>query len=405
MIDPSTDSQSESLEFADVAIIGGGPAGAVCALALKQQDPENRRRIVVIERDTFPRFKVCGCCFNGAGAAVLRSLGIDNLLQSLNAAPLDRWEASFRKQKVSAKLPTGWALSRTSLDGALLDRAMQAGVEVHQPCAAKLVDVAGDGMRIEWKAQGGSMRSLVAQVVVVASGLAGSSVEKWLPWKQAPSGPIGVGAVFQSCSTDYLPGTIYMACSNTGYAGIVRLEDGQVDVAAALYDPSGKQRMIPLGTRIADIIEASGMPALPELSKDSLSDSTSANAIQWKGTPALHRQREVGRGNLLAIGDAAGYVEPFTGEGMAWAMRTAKLAAEAIVASNWGCSLPGTDNRPSAGEEYSQRYGRVLAKRRLPCRMLTSTLRNRVGRMVLFSILGRFPGLAKPFIGLINSSD
>ena len=196
-----------------------------------------------------------------------------------------------------------------------------------------------------------------------------------------------------------------MACSNLGYAGIVRLEDGQVDVAAALYDPSGKQRMIPLGKRIANIIESAGMPQLPELARDPHSVSRPDEEIQWKGTPSLHRQREVGKGNLMAIGDAAGYVEPFTGEGMAWAMRTAQLAAESIVACNWGCLLPGTDIRPSAGVEYSRRYGRVLAKRRLPCRMLTSTLRHRVGRMVLFSILGRFPGVAKPFINLINSSD
>lgn len=391
-------------------IIGGGPAGAACGIALKRHDSNNERKVILIEKEPFPRFKVCGCCFNGAGASVLRSIGCEEIFQSTAAVPLHKWQAHFSGRVVRAKLPTGWAVSRNAFDSSLLDIARQAGVEVVQPATAKIIGSGVDGVELEITSNNATVEKIRADMVVVATGLAGAALEKWLPWEQSPSGPIGAGAAFATSCTDYLPGTIYMACGKGGYAGIVVLENGFLDVAAALYDPSGVSRLMPIGERITQILNEANMPVPPELRPE----NTAATEIQWKGTPLLHRQRQVASGRILAIGDAAGYVEPFTGEGMAWALRTAKIAADCIAGDGWSNSkngnaytTPQTSTEilaaTSPGESYRKQYHRILSKRRLPCRIVAKSLRHNIGRKVLFTSLGHFPWLAKPFIRTINA--
>ena len=402
-----TDSQ---VHYADCLIIGGGPAGAACGIALKNflndssaQDREttkaNGRRVVIVERDVFPRFKVCGCCFNGSGESILKALGCHSILSENNAVPLDRWHAQFSGNAVKATLPTGWAISRETLDAALLEHAKSIGVEVLQPANAKLLDANHQEARFEIQDSQGTKTQWRAPVAVVATGLAGLATDKWLPWSQSPGGPIGAGAVFQTASDCYETGVIYMACSKTGYAGIVRLPGNWIDVAAALYDPSGRQRGLSLGERITNILKDAGMPILPELLSDSNEPSCCATIV-WKGTPLLHRQRQVANRSLLAVGDAAGYVEPFTGEGMAWALRTAKLAADCIAQKLWS---PG--GKPAAASlAYQKLYKSEMQSRKLPCRLLSSSLRHDLGRRIVFSSLHYFPWLAQPFIRTINSA-
>jgi flavin-dependent dehydrogenase len=392
-----TSGDFSAAEIVDVLIIGGGPAGTVCSLALKQAAGNQQRRVVVVERERFPRFKVCGCCFNGAGAAALRSVGCGDLLREIDAIPLDRWEAHFRHRQIAAGLPTGWAASREALDQALLQKARSEGVEVLQPATARIIESDDSMPVVEIIRDDQPIEHVRARVVVVASGLAAGPVEKWLPWKAAPTGPIGAGAAFHTTTDDYRAGTIYMACGDQGYAGLVMLENGKIDVAAAIYDPRGKRRGTPIGQTVAEILRSARMPPIPELETDV--SGLGKSAPHWKGTPLLHRQRRVGRGRILAIGDSAGYVEPFTGEGMAWAMRTATLAANAIVANGWGAGPAGE----TIGDDYSLQYRRVLGNRRLPCRLVSKALRHHASRQLLFASLGIAPWMAKPFIRLINS--
>ncbi|XZE52318.1 NAD(P)/FAD-dependent oxidoreductase [Planctomycetaceae bacterium SH139] len=280
------------------------------------------------------------------------------------------------------------ALSRGRMDQALLALAQHRGVEILQPATARIVAATDQGVEVETVPAGFGAGASGAtrwrcRAVVFASGLAGGDQQQWLPWKSAPSGPIGVGANFAYGGEAYQPGVIYMGCADGGYAGVVRLENGGLDVAAAIYEPAGRQKNIPLGERIENIIELSGLPPV-----------AAPAGTHWKGTPRLQRQRIPGRQRILAIGDAAGYVEPFTGEGMAWAMETGRLAAEAIVDS-----LPTGGN---AGDRYAAAYQRRLTRRKLTCRLLSAALRRPRARATLFTTLAHCPWLARPVIGLLN---
>lgn len=368
----------------DVVIIGAGPAGSLAALRLRLLPGGAQRRVLLVDREHFPRGKVCGCCLNGAAAGVLDAVGLGGLPQDLGGVPLHRWQARIAGKQISAPLPTGWALSRVALDAALLARARESGAQVATGVIARVGETQDEGVWVVLKDERGETKAVRAASVVVASGLAGGGLDHILPWRQRPAGPIGLGTTIHSPTPDYPPGTIYMACDATGYAGLVRIEDGRLDIAAAVYDPAGETRRESPAARVAAILRSAGMSPIAEL-----------ESARWQGTPRLHRQRLPGNGRVVAVGDAAGYVEPFTGEGMAWAMQSGLIAADVIHRC-----VP--ERAAQLGAEYSRAYGRFAARRRLSCRVVSAALRRNATRRMLFQMLSTAPWLAYPTIRMLN---
>ncbi|WP_164102066.1 NAD(P)/FAD-dependent oxidoreductase [Candidatus Laterigemmans baculatus] len=421
-----------------VVVIGGGPAGSIAALQLTRTlsalgerrgagDESSRRpRVLLVDREDFPRGKVCGCCLNGAAIAALDAAGLKNLPEELAAVPLTHWEGQIaglgkRPRVARVRLPSGWAVSRESLDAALLSRARAAGAVVRTGVVARVRTATDEAVEVELKSSAGT-ETVFAAAVVVASGLSGGGLEPLLPWRQPPAGPVGLGTTLVASEAEYVPGKIYMACDGTGYAGLVRLEDGRLDIAAAVYDPSGPGRRRGAGERVAEILQAAGMPPVAGI-----------ETAAWRGTPRLHRQRQPGRGRIVAVGDAAGYVEPFTGEGMAWGMQTGLLAARVIAEALARQSLArqslareslareslspepahatGRTPTPSRkspraaaeiGVRYTYQYNRLLSRRRTACRLLTAALRPRWSRRMLFQSLAVAPWLAAPVVRMLN---
>lgn len=370
----------------DVVIIGAGPAGSVAALRLKALPGGAARRVLLVDREDFPRGKVCGCCLNGAAVGALDAVGLGHLPSALGGVRLDRWQAQIAGKQITASLPTGWALSREAFDGALVAHARDAGVEVRTGVVARVRETSSERVLIELKDVSGKTKVARAATLVVASGLAGGGLDHVLPWRQLPTGPIGLGTTIEASHPAYSSGTVYMACDATGYAGLVRLEDGRLDIAAAVYDPAGDARRQRTGARVAAILRSAGMPPVAGL-----------ETARWQGTPRLHRQRQAGQGRVIAVGDAAGYVEPFTGEGMAWAMQTGVIAAETIERMNSGCEV-------EFGAAYCRAYRRFSSRRRLPCRVVTAALRRGETRRMLFGALSMAPWLARPAIWMLNRS-
>ena len=119
----------------DVAVIGAGPAGAVAARELARRG----QRVVLFDKATFPRRKVCGCCLNGNALAALAAVGLGDLPRRLGAVPLDRVRVNAGRDAI-LRIPTGVALSREAFDAALIDEAIAAGVAFRPATAATLGD-------------------------------------------------------------------------------------------------------------------------------------------------------------------------------------------------------------------------------------------------------------------------
>ena len=118
-----------------------------------------------------------------------------------------------------------------------------------------------------------------------------------------------------------------MAVGRGGYVGLVRVEDGSLNVAAA-FERRFLRAVGGPAPASALLLEESGFPAVPALGE-----------AEWRGTVSLTREtRPIAAERVFLVGDATGYVEPFTGEGMAWAILSAEavehLAFRAIEAWN-----------------------------------------------------------------------
>jgi flavin-dependent dehydrogenase len=124
-----------------------------------------------------------------------------------------------------------------------------------------------------------------------------------------------------------------------------------------------------------------------------------AGDVVWQGTPGLtSRAKRVAGERLFVIGDAAGYVEPFTGEGIAWAidgaLAAAPLAAQASQA--W---------RPSLAATWEQTYRRCVRRRQLACHALSAVLRRPWAVALAFGLVRGCPAAAERMICCLSQPD
>lgn len=360
-----------------VVVVGAGPAGAFLALGLARAGV----RVLLLDKATFPRTKVCGCCLNGAALRLLEAAHLGGIVSAEGAVPLTHTCLSAGGRSVRLALPRGAALSRQAFDVALIRAAVQAGAAFLPATTARLVgDVDPECRRLQAQ-QVDRETTLQAQLVVAADGLGGRLLagEPGHRVEVAPAARIGVGAVVPE-QPFFQPGTIYMACGAAGYVGLVRLEDGRLDVAAAL-DPLPVARQ-GIAEVVARILAPTGWP-LP-------------GGLAWRGTPTLTRRapRPGGRRCFL-VGDAAGYVEPFTGEGIAWALASAAALVPVVLTGlrRW---------RPSLVDTWSHRLHELLAGRRRFCGLVTGVLRRPVLTALVVRLLRCCPGAAAPVLALFN---
>src|SRR6476469_4411111 len=115
----------------DLVVVGGGPAGAVAAATASRLG----LRVLVLEREQFPREKVCGDCLNPSCWPVLERMGIAGTIRTLPHSPLEAVEfIGLNGNSVRIDLPDGdtaeIAMKRSILDQALLNRARELGAEV-----------------------------------------------------------------------------------------------------------------------------------------------------------------------------------------------------------------------------------------------------------------------------------
>jgi flavin-dependent dehydrogenase len=174
-----------------------------------------------------------------------------------------------------------------------------------------------------------------------------------------------------------------MAYGARSYVGFARLEDGRLNIAAALEVGFLKQMQSP-AKAIAQMVEQTRWPALAELSETA-----------WQGTPPLTRRvsRPAGA-RVLAIGDAGGYIEPFTGEGIGWA-----LASGVKVAEFAGCALDRW--QPGLVDEWIALQERTRAQSGRLCRAVTWVSRHPGLARTLVGCVGRWPRLADPLLNRI----
>ena len=363
----------------DVVVVGAGLAGAMVALELGRRGCE----VLLLERQPFPRWKVCGACLNGAAQGALAHAGLDGLVARAGAPRLTELRMTGWGRSAHVALEGSVALSREALDQALVRAAVERGVVFVQGASAELGPVR-NGERTLTVRGGEREQNVCARVVVSAAGLHGlrsrNVVGSFPPATVQAGSRVGVGAVLEGGGAGYGPGTVHMVVGRAGYVGLVRQEDDRLNAAAAFDAEFVRQHGSP-ERAVRAHLESAGMPPLPERIHRG-----------WKGTPPLTRRpSSLGEERLFLVGDAAGYVEPFTGEGMGWALWGALALAPLVYdgVGSWDDALV---------DRWAQVHRRRIRRGQRVCRMVAWGLRRPWMARVAVRVLGTVPVLARPFV-------
>jgi flavin-dependent dehydrogenase len=369
----------------DAVVIGAGPAGSIAARHLARQS----KSVLLVERQSWPRAKTCGGCLNQRALAHLYSLGLSDAVEASCGKPVYQLELRSSRQQFELPLPTGVAIRRCPFDAALVRHAIDAGVTFlpHTTAHVSVVRDGGDVRHIELQTSDHPPLEVRAKVAVAADGLGHPSLCRLSEFRSVAQvgGRIGFAVELNEAPPWLSDGTIVMAIAPVGYVGLVATSGGRANVAAAIWPRFVKSSRG--ATQIVnDILRHSGLGQLP----------VAANTA-WRGTPRLTRaSARLIHERVFVLGDAAGYVEPFTGEGMAWAIESAMWSAPWIVES-----MDKWDQTTAMRWDYELR--RRIQRNQFVCRAVAGLLRRpRVVRTAL-RVMRLFPSIVQPWVRRVHA--
>jgi len=272
----------------DVAIIGGGPAGSTAAYRLATAGA----RVLLVDKATFPRDKPCGGGVTGRAQRLL-PFSIEPVVEDT----VSRLECGLRyRRHISreARKPIAFMTQRSRLDHFLLQKAAAAGAEVREGTTADAREL---DARIVIGADGcnGSAAKQLGLATEITHGVA---LEANYPWEKRFAGAM----------------VLEIAVIHGGYGWIFPKGD-HVNVGVGGNEAEGPK----LRAELKRMCEAYGV------------DPESATGTRGYRLPMRAAGTTLARGTTAVIGDAAGLVDPFSGDGMYEAFYSAKLVSEAAL--------------------------------------------------------------------------
>jgi flavin-dependent dehydrogenase len=324
------------VERREVVVVGGGPAGAAVAIGLATRG----RDVVLLERSPAWRWRACGVFTSPVTVRALKRIGLGDPDVASVARPVPamrvetpagtRFRLTYGDDGSLGTAAVG--LDRSRLDPLLLELARRAGAEVREGSTVRGVDrrrvVVGDGAgtrEIEAGVLVGAdgLRSIVARVNGVARGsVLGARTGLTFHVEVPADAPIDA------------PRDARMIVFDGGYVGLAPVPGGRVNVGIVLGGYRWTERLQRDGA--AAVVDAV-LAGIPPAADDPVAWSGARRCDPIEGAaPIGHRvTRRHGDGWLL-VGDAAGFLDPFTGEGLHRALRSATLATDAIDAALGG---------------------------------------------------------------------
>jgi flavin-dependent dehydrogenase len=349
----------------DAIIVGAGPAGSTAAILLASA----RWSVALIEKQPFPRRKVCGECISASNLPLLDTLGIGDAFAQ-RAGPELREVALYCGDRVvhaplpampDARHPWGRALGREAFDLLLLDRARKVGVSVWQPWSLRAITGSAGAFQCAIEARPQlQFTELRAPVVIMANGSwEGDAVGQRRVVKR-PGDLFAFKANFSG--SQLAPGVLPVIAFPGGYGGLVIAEAGQLTLAGCIRRDALKACRARVPGQTAGEAFEGYLRAQTGALRNALEGVRREGA--WLGIgpiqPGIRTPWHPDDGRFM-IGNAAAEAHPLIGEGISMAMQSARLLCARLVAAGRTNASAGTLQR--VGTDYATDWRRAFAPR------------------------------------------
>jgi flavin-dependent dehydrogenase len=309
----------------DVVVVGASLAGSAAALAIARSGA----RVALVDGARFPRPKTCGELLSPDGVAALARLGLEGEVRAAGAATIRRF-ALVRPdgRRVRGRLPApALSLSRERLDVLVLDAARKSGAEARLGEVVTGIEGSlASGFRVKTPAG-----TLEARAVLGAWGRY-SPLDGRLgrPFFGEKATLFGFKKFLAGEAGRRLDDLVVLHVFRGGYLGLSLVEEGRVSLGALAIPSVAQEAHHDFDRLLARLREES-----PALAAD-LVGLAPLPGPALVSEPVHLGPRRPAWGDLLLAGDAAGVVDPYTGSGMALALRTGEAAGELLAARSAG---------------------------------------------------------------------
>jgi geranylgeranyl reductase family protein len=376
----------------DVLIVGGGPAGALTALILARAGVH----VTVLDRATFPRDKLCGDSLNPGAMAILARHGLASAVSARALAVHGMMLTGPGGAVVRARYPpgvSGCSIRRRDLDRVLLEQASSAGARVEFATRVS-GPIAGQTAR-GWHVSGvdvqrrSGVERRTAKVVIAADGRR-STLGLALGLVRHPRRPRrwAIGAYFESVAGLGDMGEMHVRRDH--YIGVAPVPDGLTNACLVVTEQQARA----VGPRNALEQALTSDPMLAERFRGAHPVSN----VAVLGPLAVDASAAGVEGMLLA-GDAGGFVDPITGDGLRLALSSAELAAAAALETLHGA--------PDVHRRLAHRRRRAMGVKLFANRRLRALVGRPSGVEAMAALARLWPGALAPladYAGDVTSS-
>ncbi len=325
----------------DIIIVGAGPAGTTAAFYAAKKG----LKTLLLDKDQFPRDKICGDALSGKSIGILRDMNLLEEIQDLPGAFIqsitfsspnnDNFNIDLRKTNLK-NIPKGFVIRRNIFDHFLFEKVKSTSVEIRENFSVSDV-IQNDGYvtGVSGKDRiSGEKLEFTAKIVFGADGYSSMVSRKMNLYEHDPDHwVVALRCYYKDVAglTDQIE-LHYVDEVVPGYFWIFPLEENYANVGIGMLHSIIKKRNIDLRQALEKTINS---PAFKERFAKARPQE---KPVGWNLPVGSKRRRSYGNGFLL-LGDAAGLIDPFTGEGIGNAMYSGKYAveraAEAIEANDF----------------------------------------------------------------------
>lgn len=324
--------------FYDAIVVGGGPGGSTTAAFLGMRG----RKVLLLDKEGWPRDKTCGDAISGKSISVLADLGITDTLENVDHGDVTGLTFSSPNGKVvsipfrkgNEGISKGYVCRRMVYDNMLWQNAKGKCTAIEGATVTAVVRESGKIVGVKAKTKDGAEKEYRGKMLIGADGVSSLVAREIRGADVDPDHTCIAYRAYYSGITG-MNGTIeihFVKSVMPGYFWIFPLENGLANVGVGMVMTDVKKGNVNLQKAMLDAIEQN------PLFKERFKAAKLVSPIKAWSLPFGSKKRKLHADNVLLVGDAAGLVDPFSGEGIGNAMYSGRLAAriadEALTAND-----------------------------------------------------------------------